>query len=225
MEDLKDMEQTFSMIQSILTDCSHKCSTDVRKDVAKLKHRLDHEGLSFLTISLPRYLQDFTQALENRKIDPSLFLGWKKRLCLPAFLQGFTKLVFDARTGDLLEEPKISAIQAVRQICSVFKKIKIECTPERTLAAMQQFCKTDDEIRDIPDSIESSYYTTFDSVSRIVVSSVFPETIEYDCLIPKHGPGSTSQGLVGNKKYRAELCEWHVRLERYFSCGGTFFNS
>jgi hypothetical protein len=56
----------------------------------------------------------------------------------------------------------------------------------------------------------------------MVVSTTFHD-FEYDKLIPHHGPGSTAEGLKGNKKYSFKY-SWPKRLERFFGIE-CLFNS
>lgn len=185
----------------------------VSRDVAYVKQRLKHEGLSFLTISLPSFSKDFFLALERGWIDSDLFIGWKKRKCLPEFLRGFTESVFDTITGRILDEPNLYSIHAVRQVCNLWKKIKLDCTPARIKQAYDGYKRTDDSLREYcPDVAD---LRSFRIVSRIVVSSFAGREVDVDVLTPHHGPGSTAEGLTGNQKFLVKT--WPLRLEPFFT--------
>jgi len=97
--------------------------------------RVEHEGDSFLTITLPSYASDFERSLELGMIGPDLFKSFKKRSGLPVFLRGFLDQVFDNRTAMLREHPSHNAIRAIRQMTLIFKKIERETTEARKRAA------------------------------------------------------------------------------------------
>lgn len=214
------------LYKHLFDDCANKCSTDTSRDIKTIKSRYHHEGLSFLTISLPNFLEQFHIALENQQVTSNLFPGWKKRLCLPAFLQGFTSLVFDVQTGRILDNEKLSttAVGAVRQICSFFKKIKFDCSAEKTKKAFDSYCAIERELYNTIDSIQDSSLDTFLSVSKILWSHVFGRDIDVDTLIPHHGPGSTAEGITGNMKYVPKYT-WPKRLNKYFPPELNVYNS
>lgn len=102
---MKSHEQDLlTVCEHIITDMSAKCYqpfASMTRDLNQIKKRVTHEGLSFLTITLPNFGKDFENCLSQGKVTSLHFQGWKRWRCLPAFLQGFTKLVFDASTGEI----------------------------------------------------------------------------------------------------------------------------
>lgn len=219
------MQRPLQLMQKLIEDSAQRCSTThYLRDIETMKRRYEHEGLSFLTITLPCFLEDFMMCLEEGHVGSTRFHGWKKRGCLPAFLQGFTHLVFDEK-GDLRENESHQAIHCVRQICSFFKKVKLACSPERTNKAFQDYKRIDKEVLENFQDIDDNHLDTFISISRLVVSTVFNREIDLECLIPHHGPGSTQEKVLGNAKYIPSNYPWINRLSQDFPLEETLFST
>lgn len=219
------MQSPLNLMHQVLLDASDKCATHpcIKRDFDTIKKRYEHEGLSFLTITLPAFLESFVAALEHGGISPTSFSGWKKKACLPAFLQGFTRLVFN-KEGKV-ENESVTSIHCVRQICSIFKKIKLPCTEHRRISAFDQYCDVDAELDTSFNNIPDSFLDTFVNVSGIFCTTLFPTDVDLEELIPHHGPGSTQEKITGNKKYKPDLYPWVERLSQYFRPEEVLFSS
>lgn len=191
-----------SILEALLNDASNLMSTPVsyQKDLETMRYRWKNEGLSFLTITLPRFCTDVFRAVELGEVNSNLFLGWKKRRCLPAFLQGFTELIFDTNTGRMLDNADISALSAVRQIGSFFKKIKVPCTVQRTNAALEKYRATDRTLDSLFCSLTRKKLERFSEFSRLLVGSLFYDFEPFELRF-HHGPGATADARKGNQKY------------------------
>jgi hypothetical protein len=130
---MKSLTELWSVLA---LDCAKMCDTSCDRDIETMLDRVEHEGDSFLTITLPTFASDFELGLELGGIEgPTLFRSFKKRGRLPVFLRGFVDLVFDRSTGMIREQPDVNAIRAIRQLCLIFKKIERETTDARKAAA------------------------------------------------------------------------------------------
>jgi len=199
---------------SIAKELAMWCCTSAHRDIKTVSDRSKHEGLSFLTITLPTFAKDFEFCLEQGFVDNSVFLSFKKNGSLPAFLQGFSCLVFDRSTGVLLDEPNVHAIRAIRQLTLMFGKILHECEPHRVDAAFAEFIECEKEVKDRIGKVD---YTEFNRVASVLFGSVFSKIdlkIYNGEVDPKHGPGSTADSLIGNQKFVQTT--WPCRLENYF---------
>lgn len=211
------MKSLMLLLGRMLEDLSIQHRTDTRRDAITAFRRVEHEGISFLTISLTKFCQDFERSIEAGLIDSTRFLGYKKRASLPAFLQGLTSLVFDPTSGRLLDKPDPIAVKDIRQFCLMWKKINLPCSKERVAAAFDQYVKTDQEVGGTYDSISAQNLLDFRKVSRIIWSEVLQKVdfrLTSCSLTPRHGPGATAERILGNKKYA--LQNWHTRLESAF---------
>lgn len=212
---MKSHEQDLlTVCEHIITDMSAKCYqpfASMTRDLNQIKKRVTHEGLSFLTITLPNFGKDFENCLSQGKVTSLHFQGWKRWRCLPAFLQGFTKLVFDASTGGLLNDPDIAAIEGIRQIAYTFKKLSLPCTPKREHMALSGFKEVECFLSGtmLPGDID-----LFDKVSSLLWGNIFTDVYDVSLYIPKHGPGQTAERISGNRKYSHRT--WYERLEPFF---------
>lgn len=211
------------VVQRIYIDSCTKCVADVSdlRDLLTIRSRVEKEGLSFLTISLPNFCRDFERSLSIGFIDSTMFLGFEKIGSIPAFLQGMISLIFDRETGRVYDEGRDNQlrlasdvptlIKCVRQICLSLKKLEIPCTHKRVQASLASFTE-------IEHSFEMFIVSREDDAAFRDVSSVlwgnFMGALRVDKLIPRHGPGTTGESLSGNRKY--SWLVWHNRLEPYF---------
>ncbi|DAD51493.1 RNA-directed RNA polymerase [ssRNA phage Gerhypos.4_29] len=211
------MKSLIVLWKCIADEMAVRCCTSAHHDVNYVTERSKYEGLSFLTITLPTFAKDFEYCLERGYVDHSVFLSFKKNRSLPAFLQGFSGLVFDRLTGALLKEPDVQAIQAVRQLTLLFGKILLECEKPRIDLAFREFLECEQEVRS---SLGKPEFKEFRRLGSIIFGSPFSKIdsdVYYGRLVPKHGPGATADSLVGNQKYHQT--EWPCRLESYFPYG------
>jgi hypothetical protein len=207
------------LIQCIYKDACIKCLADVSdvRDLITIGHRLEHEGISFLTITLPEFCKAFERSLQFGYIDSTDFLGFGKSGQIPAFLQGIVSHVFDKENGRIYDDKIVSAadksvfVEAVRQICLAFKKIEIPCTPERAHEAIRSFVTIEQSLQTF--SLQEEDYNAFKLVSSVLWDSLV-SSIELTRCTPRHGPGATAERVSGNQKY--SWSEWADRLEPYF---------
>ncbi|DAD51008.1 TPA_asm: RNA-directed RNA polymerase, partial [ssRNA phage SRR6960549_7] len=204
-----------SLVSVIYYDAMAKCvaiQPDLR-DLMTIKSRVEDEGLSFLTITLPQFGKDFERSLADEVIDSTFFRSFKKNGAIPAFLQGMLSQIFDRTTGRILHEtPEFpSIIEGIRQIAYSFKKLEIDCTLQRVRSSLRNFVQTEHELSGAHISGKDVKY--FIDVSHALWGSI-PDIQNISDIIPKHGPGGTSDGFSGNQKYRWKF--WHERLEPYF---------
>ena len=179
--------------------------------------RVEHEGDSFLTITLPVFCNDFERSLEIQRVDPSLFVGFKKRRGLPAFLQGFLDQVFHIDTGMLREQPSHAAIRAIRQLTLIFKKIERETTEARRNAAEVAYLNCEADLEAVEEALSDEQRHDFARSFAWLYSDVLNDltkALEHLEVKPKHGPGSTQDKLLGNRKW--DLPRWTDRLEPVF---------
>jgi hypothetical protein len=179
--------------------------------------RSRHEGISFLTITLPAFGKDFERGLDQGWVDRRLFQGFSWKAGLPRFLGGFLDLVFDRDSGVLLDNPSIDAILAVRQLTLMFGKISLPASDRRRRKAMEGYVKTEQEVRESDGRRSRQDLEDFRRVSRMLFASSLAEVdrkVYYGELVPKHGPGATADRIRGNGKYRQTT--WPSRLEEVF---------
>jgi len=210
------MKSLLMLLNEVLSSESALCHVSAIRDVKTIADRFEHEGLSFLTITLPRFGSDFEKSLSRSYVTRSSFQGFTWKGGLPRFLGGFLELVFDRSNGRLLDDPSIDAIRAIRQICLMFSRIEIECSEKRKQSTLEGYVKCEDEVR-LHDSYFDSYKAEFVRMGQLLFSDFFSKLnirVQHGEILPRHGSGATADRLKGNRKY--DQTEWPDRLEEWF---------
>lgn len=210
------------LVENILLDASTWCSAEVsiKPDLKTIRSRVENEGISFLTITLPQFCRDFESALQAGRIDSTLFRSFRKRGAIPAFLQGMTSQIFDIETGELQDEVTPAFVEAVRQVCLSFKKLEIGCSPSREAAALDNFVRVEQDLEtfSLPQVLRSSFLAVSECLWHNCLA-----VISLDDAVPRHGPGATAERVSGNQKYVWQ--EWYERLEPYFPFLGCAYSA
>lgn len=201
------------------------CQTSTARDLQTVHERVTHEGLSFLTISLPQFCQDFQKGLEQGFVDSTLFAGFGRRSGLPKFLSGFLSRVF-SNDGRLLDNPSSDAVQAVRQLTLMFSKINLPCSEERTEAALARFVQCEKDVREADKRLVPDDLDRINRIGSLLFADLFSQVdllVYRGDLLPKHGPGNTADRLVANQKW--SQTEWTQRLDALFPVTEFLFPS
>lgn len=203
------MKRPTMLTQALVKQFSRDLDVSAERDLVVIRDRVEHEGFSFLAITLPILADSLLRGLEDGRFTcPSAFRH-DKHGRLPLFLGGFFKRVFD-RDGCPLPEPCPESIRALRQICNFWKKPKIPCSDDRLITAMQRFKDVERELHMLAPLIEKREDKTLDKVSKIIWSQVLPEPDPYD-LLCRHGPGVTADRYGANNRHR--IRSWYTRSE------------
>ncbi len=201
----------------LLKDLGERCGTSTTLDLKKAQRRFEHEGVSFLTITLAAFCKDFEKSLEEGFVGHESFAGFQRMAGLPLFLGGFLDLVFDRSTGRLLPEPCIDSIFAVRQLTAACSKILLECSKERKRGAVRKYLECEEDVRRADESATEEMENSLLRMSNLLFRDVFSKVDRdiYDGnVMGRHGPGKTADKLTGNRKF--DVSEWPERLETVF---------
>jgi len=125
-----------------LSEAGDQCGVRTQRDLAYAKSRIQTEGLSFLTITLPAFEKDLLAAVQSGQVTSNLFVGFRRRGGLPAFLSGFLRLLFDS-TGKLRQDGPAFVLRAIRQVLLLIYKIELETTERRRKKAAQGYLDID----------------------------------------------------------------------------------
>lgn len=210
------MKSLTKLWQLLAQDCAGMCATRIDRDYKTVLDRVKHEGESFLTITLPNFASDFELSLERGFVGSDLFTSFRFRGGLPAFLSGFLRLVFD-ECGVLLPQVDIEAVRSIRQLCLLFKKIEMECTPKRNAKAIAAYENCEDDLRRVANELAPDAMKRLGLQAAILFGDVFDainKEVESYNLNPHHGPGGTADKLRGNAKF--SQFEWTERMEKIF---------
>lgn len=213
------MKSPMWYLQVLLANAGKLCSTDTSRDYKTLSGRFEHEGMSLLTITLPSFSKAFENWLEIGRICPLARTGFKTRpgYCCPEIFSGMLGRVFDIKSGLLLPNPDTTAILCIRQICLMWKKVELECSDERKLAAVENYVKVEEDLRKVPSFGEDQLDPAFRAVASFLWPRVLKESVrtvsEFE-LNPNHGKGNTADIPLRNARW--QFSYWHSRLEPYF---------
>jgi len=200
-----------------LEELGAKCGISTTLDLQKAERRFEHEGVSFLTLSLPAFGKAFERALEEGSFGPGACPGFARHGGLPRFLGGFLDHVFDRSTGFLLDSACVDCIFAIRQLTLMFGKILLRCSREREEGALQAYVECDEEVRRSDEVASKEMYDNLFRMSNLLFRDVFSR-VDRDVyegnIMGRHGPGATADRLRGNEKY--DLTEWPERLQSVF---------
>jgi hypothetical protein len=212
------MKSLVDLTVVLLHELGERCQVSTDLDCKTVKIRSKHEGSSFLTITLPAFAKDFQKALAIGCVADDMFPGFSRSCGLPRFLGGFLRLVFEPRTGRLLDVPSLDAIFSIRQICMAMGKVRLECSEERTNDAFRQYVMCEQDLRRVDHELKvSDFLEPFTRIGSLLWSDFFSfmdRKIYEGDVLPKHGPGATADKLRGNAKYNQ--LEWTERLDQMF---------
>ncbi len=215
------MKRPTMLYQAMLRQLSMDLEVSVERDYTYLCSRYEHEGLSFLTITLPTLSDSLEAGLESGLFTlPSGFKSCRRGGTLPAFLQGLFKRVF-SMDGSLSSDPCHQSIYWIRQISRFFKKPKIACSPEREALAIRRFRAIEEDLNAHNQAVNRQD-NLLDEVARILWSAVFP-TVNDHRIICGHGPGVTADRRRSNERRRIRY--WYQRHELHFPSADHAFHN
>ena len=214
-----EMKSLMQLLECVLADAGTWCRTSTTRDLETISRRLEHEGLSFLTITLPNFCKDFERGLDRGFVAPTDFVGFRrtKEGYLPRIFSGFTELVFNRSTGVLLDAVDVHAVFAIRQLCLLLKKVSLPCSGERERKALDDYVQCENELTTVRAALPDPLFERFRAVARMLWIDTLQgaqQTLLDGEAIPRHGPGATADRISGNQKY--DFRSWHERLEPFF---------
>jgi len=230
-----------------------RCHTSAARDITTVASRTEHEGLSFLGITLADYGKSFQRWLDVGSVDPSDLPAFRRaggdRTGFPAFLQGFLGRVFDAASGALLDQPDIESIYAIRQLTLMFSKIALSqeslvetplrlarssrsvganrrevVSPKRERAAMSEYVQCEQDVRTSDSFLDPSYMDDFKRMSEMLFGRIF-SYLDSDIRDEQIFP-KHGPGVVADKLSSNEkwnLRSWPSRLEPFMRSSTYLF--
>jgi hypothetical protein len=229
------VKSLLSLWSCIAEDFAMRCCTSATLDIKTVERRIEHEGLSFLAITLADLGKAVQKWLDQGFVVPSDCPAFRQgsRTGLPVFLRGFLERVFDPSSGVLLDSPCIDSVYAIRQLTLFFSKIALPdeplagshrrktgrkvVSPERERRAMRDFVQCEHDVKTSDSFLDPLYLEDFKRMSGMLFGDLFAKVdrdVYWSRMIPKHGPGAVADRLSSNGKYN--LRSWPVRLERVF---------
>jgi len=159
------------------------------RDLGRIESRVYHEGLPFLTRTLPKFGDNFFTSLNEGTFQP--FSAFKQKGALPLFLHGLTSRVFCQRTGALLEEPCYVAAYAIRQICYLLYKMELPYSEEVGQLAVRKVVECDQ-------NLDGQVFLDPTDKVLLLAESLISEVLgpfSWESTEPRHGPGAVSHRI------------------------------
>lgn len=214
------MKSLVPIWSALLQDIGGEACISTTRDLETVARRVEHEGVSFLTITLPDFGKQFERCLQAGLVAPADFPGFKRKSNgpLPVFLGGFLAKVFNTRTGLLRDDVDPWIVYAVRQLTLLFGKVELETTEKRRFEAFKRYVVVDEEVKNHWAGMDRG---TTDRLAAIAVglfgSALHQMETDIDkySLRPAHGPGVTAERQGGNARWHIK--QWPERLESTFS--------
>jgi len=209
------MKRPTKLLRRILLDVRLQPEHTINRDYKEICSRYQSEGMSFLTITLPRLDDVLLLGLSSGHISRTSFEGFKpfkRNGNLPALLQGFFRCIFDD-DGWLLPDPNVDAIYAIRQISRLFKKVEKSCSDRRIRAAYKRYESNDQSIfwEQQKKNINSNLFGT---VSAFLWSDLESLSDKLYCFPGVFGSGATAGHEKRNERFSVQ--KWPLRSESSF---------
>lgn len=204
-----------TLLYRVLLNEGLQVNVAVERDFQEIESRFEHEGMSFLTITLPALDDTLLMGLAGHRITPSLFKGFRpfrRGGNLPGLLSGFFMRVFD-NDGRLKEHPCIDSIRAIRQVTRLFKKVELPCSAARVKQAFERYVSNDESVHRTsawsPSSIE-----LVRNVAGYLWSDLEELSGELYCFPGIFGTGATAEKYGLNERHT--IRQWPSRGEASF---------
>jgi len=97
----------------------------------------------------------------------------------------------------------------------MFGKMELPCSSAREESAVLNYVQCEQEVRVFDGELNERDLREFVDMSNMLFGRAFTKMdrdIYQGAFVPKHGPGSTADGLKGNQKFRQQT--WTARLEK-----------
>jgi hypothetical protein len=220
------MKSLIDLHLSVLEESGTQFGVSTTQDIKTILSRIENEGISFLTISLPKISKDLQRALADGQVAPHHFAGFRRSGNLPIFLGEWFERVFNPDTGELLDTPDVEAIRVLLQVTGMMKKVELECTEKRTKAAFDTYIEIESQVRSQTWAEHDPLLVDFRVWTHILFGDLlhhWQSLVINEDLFPKHGPGAVADKLRGNSKWNQPA--WHDRLEEVFPFGRYAYSS
>jgi hypothetical protein len=197
-------------------------------DLRTFRRRFENEGLTFLTVVLPRIgkcldryhsTNEWTppEGFELRKdvtVDPDLGFSFPTDSSkVPVFLGNAVEA---ALKGDSI------AVDCVRQLTLIFYKLEVDYGEEMESQFLARFEQTDLDLLSLFDSVDFDRDVIVGEMGRII-ARVLCNSDPYD-IVPTHGSGATACRTPNWKKHHRAL-KYFEKLDNVYPYSDYFFFS
>lgn len=168
------------------------------RDLQTIEKRVECEGISFLTVTLPSIDRAVLDGLRSGRFASPFGFKTTKSTRIPRFLGGFLSEIFDPSSGLLKEDVNIGVLKCLRELTNLFKKLQLDPKRSDQLALKEKEKFFSNEALCDPD-IPYHILTSLESVACFVLSTL--HSVDGLGLACKHGPGAVAESVKGNQKW------------------------
>lgn len=184
----------FSVSYSDVADVSAIPRRELQRDIAEMRHRVAHEGLSFLTRTLPSLAKAVDTALARGSLLQCPGFRKKAGHAAPLFLGWLLRRIFDP-LGRERSDASPDALGMIRQLCYLFYKLETPIDEAQANKVIDSFKKTEEELfrkEDVPSSgLKAGIIRNAKNLIHRVLGPVDPKGTDF---VPRHGPGAVATG-------------------------------
>jgi hypothetical protein len=188
------------------------------RDYITLEGRVESEGISFMTVTLPKLGKLFDRALGDGMYSTDSLCGFKasRQSATPRFLGSLFIRVFD-KSGQLLANACPTAVRNIRQICYLAYKVDVPYKNELKARVIDSFLNNEEELgrmiwSDAKASAERFNTDPILQVANLCTRDLFPDVERH--YVPRHGPG-VSSNVSSLDKWEAKLHPGSPAYERF----------
>lgn len=139
----------FEALFNDIAQWDHRLRSDCVRDYNRILSGVEQMGIGFVVDTLPAFGKIFDKSLSEERLVPSRlphFRAFKRGSAIPRLFKGLLLRVFNI-DGSLLPKPDVQAIRYLRQCFRIGKDLRLACPDSRTYENVQEFFRTDSEIR------------------------------------------------------------------------------
>jgi len=191
---------------------------EVERDIAVMLRRIQNEGISFLTKTLPKFGKAIDTALSNTGYLSIEGFKTAPGSTIPKFLGWLLGRIFTTE-GYVRESPDITALKHARQLVYFLYKLKLPYDTKTEQSVIESFVATEDELHklEFPPSVDLIIKRARTLVTRVL------GRVDVRDIIPRHGPGAVATGeKVGEKSNFSRIyskLEMEYPFTEYFVLG------
>lgn len=198
------MKSPITLLSGLLLDFKRllQCEKGLDRDLVTIKNRFEHEGVSFLAVTLSTYCEAFELGLATGRFTcPSAF-SKVRRGALPKLFSGLLCEVFDLDSGLIKSDPSIECIRCIREVTRLYRKLRLDTARGEVLhaKASRSFVESDQNLTSAIFNGHGVRLRRLDvsllSILRDLDSRIFEGNLQN-----KHGPGAVREGSIGNQKW------------------------
>jgi hypothetical protein len=248
MVDIKSLDDSKNIIAALLHDV-HNVHGEVfnksacKKTISKIFKRIDSEGTSFLTKTLPRLGKCFDKALAGVHPMNKASHGFRTEAGseLPRFLGELFSRVF-SQDGEVLPDPCTLCVRTLRDVLYLFYKYELPYNDDQEQSVVSAFKSAEFDLssrssqwaemhtsverltstRRVRDENRDPGSPKVIREARILLSRVF-QSFDCDNILPRHGPGAVATRQKLWNKYQWK--DVSPNITRHYPLDEFFYSS